>query len=582
MPGGEIIEKKDLPSPVSESDAKKMENIPDADLAKSLDDRNIKEPNIPPQTSPDTETPPPPPPTDIDPLSLDMNTNTINSKEYTNQTYENDKNDLFVTIKNWRYFTKEILGMSDPLSVKTRAINHNQIIAENKLLVGMKLDELQNELQQRNAILLEQWGRWTSYMKKMISIKENDIARYEKRYDLRNNKKEIDIPNFMKRFITEQDKLRTYTETSTTFHTITTENTPIKIDTTPQTQAVGEFIQLSITDQNIIKIQLNKAIQLNQEIVDFEMIGKSDGTRPRNSEILWNQIRSSLQNLMWKWFSMDLIERVELANGKTVSATEFLSNTEDENNLNKWWAYARALMQIDFLDAEQLKLIAESQHFKVKIEAQTVGNKDKVWNQYTWWEISIKTKGSEKIEKVKDTTTIEKKKPLDGNLEMAKMYFPIQITTTWNPNDPWVIEMKFENGKINIIGGGRSYYDEMFTFTDFKRKKWSIDVVDGTGTPRNTPIINLPLDENDIPREKEFFKNNWSTKLNGKTVDRINMQKFLTSLSTYIDNYPKNPEAFIQLLEKFLEKTDSVRQKEYVKYIIWTIKAYQEVSQGKI
>jgi hypothetical protein len=270
--------------------------------------------------------------------------------------------------------TKEKILLTHPDIVKAWIIQHNQIIAEKQFFIWKKIDVLSQKLMNiKNTI--SSWWKDSADYKKDISSLERQLLYFTNQYQ--NLASPISPSQFMHTFLSEQNIARKYQENQTITETIKIINEPVIVTTDAQTQEVWKFVELSDINKNAIKIQLDKVLKLQQEIVGLEIIGRADSTWPRSKDLPWEQVDKSRDQLKSKWFDLSLLDYVQLADGKKISVDQFLGDKDDTNKLNQTWAYARALMQFDFLDADQLSLLQNSQSFVVVIDAQTVWDETK-------------------------------------------------------------------------------------------------------------------------------------------------------------------------------------------------------------
>lgn len=566
MPGWEIQqenkENKDLGvNQIPESVAKKMEDIDHSDLAEEVNKKNITLPkrhlkphrprptkpeiilepeiipppptNIDPEIIPDPEDilPPPPPwPTKIDselseswPTTIDQNENT----EYTREDYEKDRNIVFNVIRrNWGF--KENYEYYN--NVTWTKEKWDNFVKENYMMLA-------NPEQIRKRVIVQN-----------NLITKNNFINHK-------NDPVVDVNGFMKTFVQEQEKLRTkYTEKIIT-------NKPVMIKWDNQIQEVGKFIEISENNKDTIKSQLNTVIESWQEIVGISIIWKADSTWPKNDrmEFPWEQVKNSLKKLEDKGFDITLIKNVELMDGKIISIDDFRNNKEDKDKVNQTWAYARALMQFDFLSKEQLSLLQNSQSLKIKIDPQTVGDESKKWNEYTGGDMEITTKGNERIEKEKIVLPLKE-------INSPILFFHININNTKN----WILDLVYRDNKL-----------ELEKSRDNKTSVW-LDYLNTIGdsnianySPAKYDFGNLTLNLNLTPEDiwlidtKEVNKEMplWQQRLN----QYENIKAYNEKSNIYFDSIKDHPEDFIKLLNVYKEKTNNPDEKKYIEWVITTI-----------
>ena len=260
MPGWENQqdnkEYKDLENnQISESEIKKIEDISSSDLAKEVDKKNITLPKEPLHTNPDVES----------------EINTKEKNEYSDESYENDRNIIFDVIRRNAWFKETDEYYYNVTWSKEKWDNY---IKENYMMLANPNQIRKRVVVQNNLIIKNNF----------IAHKENPI---------------IPVDKFMKIFLEKQDKLRTtYTQKKII-------NEPIEIKPTFQEWIVGEFVELSQNDKTFISEKLNKVIELKQDIQDITITGKADATSPKGWDILSKQANDSISKLEKNWFNKD-------------------------------------------------------------------------------------------------------------------------------------------------------------------------------------------------------------------------------------------------------------------------------------
>ncbi len=381
----------------------------------------------------------------------------------------------------------------------------------------------------------------------------------------------IDIPKFMELFLKEQ-KIAIVHEREETI-----KNPTIKFNNIDADQKSGEFIAISIQQQNEIINSFAKMLSNKQEIVSIKLIGRANSVRPASEKTVRDQIEQSQKILITKWFDQELFHKISLErDGTKLNNDDFFSNLntlspqEKDNELNKAWAYARALMQIDFLPDNQIKeLINKSQNFNISLNPQRVSNNSDIvgpipdGDQFTWWWLEINTKWSEEVKKI---TEIDPLKPLNTFIQMHTSLKASESI----PNDPegssrsldiGSLSLSFRDGKLEI-----NNYLTPKSWSDIQKKPFDYYISptekSGSVTSSNTRWQSLQFDSNikfDDPRITSIWNNQ--------------------IILTWVD---ATPNWFISLLQECSDKSTDPKQKEYISTIIQVINNLVEVNNKKI
>ncbi len=390
--------------------------------------------------------------------------------------------------------------------------------------------------------------------------------------------KTIDIPKLMKCFSQIQDKLLTHSR----FELI--KNPTIKFENTVQLQDTGEFIP--VDEQEKIKQSFQNLINNKQEIVDFKLSGKADATGPVTREKPENQIIASKTLLLQKGMDVNLLNKIELSDWTKIN-DNFFDNLDDmslldqKNKLNIAWAYARALMQIDFLSKDHISLINKSQNFKITLDPKSVNldpnNRENKWPEYTGWWIQIDTKGNEKSKMI-----IEKEETQDL-LSFNQMQINFVAPTYYSNRsvNAGFLRFDFRDWKINIKM--EPIVDD-FTSLQTKPgpKQWeeNSSIIEAGWKhfwDWSTIVMRLePTDERfakDLPDVPE------TTNVNEK-------QPYYNAFANSLGNYMKEiwqsastTEWFIGFLKEYSDKTDKPEEKKYIEDLINVINSYNEIDK---
>lgn len=466
--------------------------------------------------------------TDKSEIIQSENNESLESIEYSNEQFEQDKNAIFDVIRrNWGFKTN------------TENTNNN---------TGTK--EKWNELLKENYMMLAK----PDQLKKRIIIQNNIIIKNN--FIKKEEKNTININKFMETFTKEQEKIRTK------YEKVIIKNEPILVETEAQTQKVWEFIEISENSKNNIKEQLDKIIENWQEITEFTIEWKADATWPKDEqsrEVPWKQIALIKENLKDK-FDISLLENIETSDWNRININDILDNPEqNKDKRNKWWAYARALMQMSFLDEEHLKIIENSQDFSIKINAQPVWGENK-GDEFTGGNLEIDTKGNERTEKKEVTLPLKE-------LNSPILLFHMNINDTKN----WVLELVYKNNKLKLEKSRDNTWNVWLDYLDRERKS-NIQQDSPANHDYGNLTLNLHLSNEDIwfldPKNITEEMPLWIKNQNKAK----NVKSYMDKSNNFFENLNNQPKDFIKLLNMYKEKTNKPEEVKYIEWIINTIK----------
>ncbi len=392
---------------------------------------------------------------------------------------------------------------------------------------------------------------------------------------------QIDIDWFMKEFMKDQENSLTVFEKQK-------RNEPVIIDPWSKDQKIWELIMEENSKKNILS-----NFQKANVIFDIQVLGRADATWPQNKEIPWEQVKKSIELLTSKWFNISLLNTVELPDWKKISVNEFLSDKEDKNKLNMTWAYARALMQIDFLPKEELQKIHTCPSFKIKIDAQDIFS-GKKWDQYIGWGIYMINDWSVSFE----NKPIEKKNPTNE--------IPMPIIDLWEIDFTTMLWIKrvvkiffdgnsiklsqIDDGKIKNAWSSWSVYA-----TAYGTIKYDTDKIKKPDSDKTVSVFvndtNLLSDlwwkfNLFVDLEKDLWLKitkdvpwSWWFDTQWIVLNEVDANEFTTKFDQYLSNIEKTPDDFLKILQSYLaDTTIGDVQKKYIKDVIKNISDAKNIS----
>lgn len=406
-------------------------------------------------------------------------------------------------------------------------------------------------------------------VKARIAIINSYIARNNLEHSNLPPTKLIDISRFMEIFQKKQEIAITH-ETK-----IVKANPTIKFDSRNEPQKTGEFVPIPTEKQKQIISECETMLKNNQEIVSMKLIGLSNGVPPNSEAKVRNQIESSKDLLNAKWFNKELYNNIIFEWGGTTpinadffSDLDNLNEIDRANKLNKAWAYARALMRIDFLPKKIITdLVNKSQNFNIFLDPQSVVKNDSykgegpsIYNndKLTWWWLVIDTKWNELIEKtIKKDPIVPLKSFLHMNI-WVKVEEPILNDPQYSYHTKKLgnIALAYTNGKLGFsynqfqtLPEPQMFYSKMTPIG----QSGSVDLKNTvSGWEKRGHNFNLSVSAND-PR---------------LTFDHKNPNLALSA----------DHQWFISLLQECSDKSVDPTQKEYISKVIEAVKALKEVS----
>lgn len=302
--------------------------------------------------------------------------------------------------------------------------------------------------------------------KLLLAANLNEVKTYVAYYNLQVTKANIlnktttpiiDVDTFMHNFENEQPKPEKLIEKKWKSFAMTPEKS---------TQEVGKFIDISTDKQAKTIEEIDKLITTNQKINALTLYGYADATQVTNEgkEKVQEKFTALRNLLIDKWMAKNKLPSAEYFQG-----IETMGVQQQQKVLNEWWAYARAMMQIAFLPADQIKYINENTtKFTTNIDAKSVGGTEK-WNQYTWGMIDMECTGSDGILKpllekqnyllkMIDMRQVNYLYRIDGDRNAwisDKLYFVWWINLSTNTNIAWRKEW-LSSFRVNHAANNRS------------------------------------------------------------------------------------------------------------------------------
>lgn len=410
-----------------------------------------------------------------------------------------------------------------------------------------------------DPLSVKSWATYVNYTIANANLKNNT------------DKKMIDTPNLMKCFVEMQDVLLTHTKIEVI------PNPTIKFDNTAQMQNTGEFIP--VTEQENIKQGFQNLINKKQEITSLTLVGKADATGPNTRELPENQINTSKTALLQKWLDPKILNNIENTDGTKINPNLFdgvenMQWLDQKNKLNVARAYARALMQIDFLSPEHLALVNKSQRFKIVLDAKPVNldpnSKENKWAEYTGWGIEINTKGAEFS---KTVTEKEKTQELLSFNQMqinfvAPTYYWGKVVNTW------FLRFAFNNGKTSI---SKEVLPNSFPEIQSRAENWTANtaLIEAGGKNFWDGItINLALD----PKDARLGMTDLAQPETMVTEERKPYyEKFSNAIQTYMQWISPTTEGFVGFLQEYQQTTSNPAEKKYIENIIQVVNSYDEI-----
>lgn len=351
----------------------------------------------------------------------------------------------------------------------------------------------------------------------------------------------IDIDKFMNNFAEEQqtktpDKQRKNPQN-------------IPFETQKQQQRVGEF---PVDWEHVTKIYnwVTDIMNSWQQIDKLIVSGNADATRitlDGKSKVIttYGSYRNLLIN---KWRTKNLPDERLLDN----LPDEGLQTQEQQNKLNEWYAWTRALMQLAFLDEDQLSYIQNHMSdFVFNVRAENVDltgtNKEtKKWDQYTWWGIEMELQAGSKILK---EPLLAKKETLIKMINNRTINFAIRWTMPQSSqefyNTVGTIHVSVKDGKLNALAENRTNTPQSIStrYHTFPRGAEKKQIFLEQNNNVNTMWI--MLDNND-PRINIWW-------IGMKWLEN-NIQSFYNALNEYGSNTTD------QEVSSYIEETKSVLQ----------------------
>lgn len=569
---------------VSDKEWKRLDNISTEELVKNANQKDIKSPKIITWK--------------VEVSSIEKTNELSNKKEqkeiYTEEDYKQQKQEIYALIQDsiWVEWSKLIFNADSWTTwYNTQPKNQNSFkVRWDRISNGIYSQEDIKTLslfnQDLTAYKPETIKMWiirynTKLAKEKLFVESglwNKVAKNEVWINAINSLKLVDIPSFMDKFNQEQEKTLSVIKEKKV-------NEPIMIDPRSKDQKIGEFV-MTETSKNTILLNFTKA----SNIIDMKVIGRADATWPRSKEIPWNQVKQSLVLLQEKWLDINRIKEVELPDGTIVNVDTFVNDTEDKNKLNQTWAYARALMQMDFLPKDQINKINNCPNFKIRIEAQDVINGLK-WDKYTWWGLEMITDGNVKIIETKVWTKEASGELPNPSVNLWTISFKTILWIDKNINisldDKGALKLTqidrgwisaasswFGNEDVHTTIDGKIKYNTN-VIKDFSESEniwvWYSEI---WGWIESTVLLskNLSLQKDLwLNIEKDVagpggFHTNWIV------LNAVEAKDLDKKFSEYMSNIEKTPDKFIQLLETYIyNKETSEPQKDYIRNIIKNI-----------
>lgn len=511
----------------------------------------------------------------------------LKSVEYSPEEYQNLKFDILWLLRTnlkfsgynneWKNKTSPIFKQTDYKDKKNLSRYWDNFVDTDTLI------RLGNDIIQYNPETIKTWiiAYNTKLAKDQLFIdswKWNIVTKNIEREKWLSQKKPINIEAFMKHFNEDQKQTLTIYENKTIFE-------PVQIEPRSKDQKIGEFIMIPES-----KNQILTNFQRASNIMELTITGKADATLPE-TEKPNKQVEDSIKILEEKWLTAN-IKNVQIENGEIISTQTFLNNIDDKNKLNQTWAYARALMQIESLPAEQIQKINNCPNFKIKINAQDI-NKWKKGDEYTWGSLEIISDWNTKI--VKEPSGIKEfnENLPNANINLWTISFNTTIGLTKNINitldkngnlklsefnrwGMWAASSWFWNNNVHSTIDGSILYDEnKVKELDNSKTIWisrtstSYDNLNETWVYINQ---NIDLQKDLWLKIKRDVAWSWWFHTEWIKRDSIDWTEFNKNFNQYLSNIEKNPDKFISLLSDFIKDsaTDDA-QRIYLKKIIKNI-----------
>lgn len=412
-----------------------------------------------------------------------------------------------------------------------------------------------------DPLSVKSWATYVNYTIANANLKNNT------------DKKIIDTPKLMKCFTEMQDVLLTHTKVETI------PNPTIKFDNTAQMQDTGEFIP--VAEQEKIQQGFQNLIDKHQEIVSLKILGKADATGPNTRELPENQINRSKASLLQKGLDPKILNNIENTDGTKINPNLFdgvenMQWLDQKNKLNVARAYARALMQIDFLSPDHIDLINKSQRSKIVLDAKPVNldptSKENKWAEYTGWGLEINTKGGEMSRTI---TEKEKTQELRSFNQMQINF--VAPTYYWDKAvDTWFLRFDFKDGKTTI---SKEVLANSFPEIQSRAEKWTANTALIEAGGKNFwdgLTISLALD----PKDARLGMADLTQPQTMLTDERKPYyEKFSNAIQTYMQWISPTTEWFISFLQEYQQTTSNPAEKNYIENIIKVVNSYDEINK---
>ena len=325
-------------------------------------------------------------------------------------------------------------------------------------------------------------------------------------------------------------------------------------------QEVGKFIDIPESKQQEIMKKFWEVVSANQKINVLKLYGFADATRVTElgEKAVQDKFTGLRQILIDKWMSPKSLPVADYFKG-----IDTMDYTQKQKVLNDGRAQARAMMEIAFLPAEQIKYINDnSVKIETIIDAKQVGTKEK-WNQYTGGKIEMESTGNNKL-------IVQMTEEKDHILQMLDIR---QVNYAY--------------------AEGNSYY--MVGWVRLDNKNSSVNTSNVTYEEINASnfraVNNLHTFNAENKDKKAFFENGnnrvntlWiiiNNPWSGKTVNTLNeIDPRITNTGMKLAKDGKDINAFATALTEFKDKSGwDTNKSGYVDNIITILQSYKEVDQ---
>lgn len=323
-------------------------------------------------------------------------------------------------------------------------------------------------------------------------------------------------------------------------------------------QEVGKFIEIPETKQQEIMKKFWEVVSANQKITALKLYGFADATRVTElgEKAVQDKFTGLRQILIDKWMSPKNLPVADYFKG-----IDTMVYTQKQKVLNDGRAQARAMMEIAFLPAEQIKYINDnSVKIETIIDAKQVGTKEK-WNQYTGGKIEMESTGNNKL-------IVQMTEEKDHILQMLDIR---QVNYAYAEGNSYYmvgwVRLDNQNGSVNTSN---------VTYKEINASNFRA-------------VNNLHTFNAENKDKKAFFENGRVNTLwiiinnpwSGKTVNTLNeIDPRITNTGMKLAKDGKDINAFATALTEFKDKSGwDANKSGYVDNIITILQSYKEVDQ---